>query len=129
MLKKTVSIDSWDSPWGTQKPRRRPLLILLLTVSAALLVTGSSIGMLYDSRIDPNTTVMISSLNIKDLNTSLQISIFQYTNSDYKFAWNKMQMQLNCCGIGDYRDWLNVGRPIPDSCCENVKIIPGDCPV
>jgi len=39
-----------------------------------------------------------------------------------------MQATLQCCGVESYKDWENLGLPVPDACCKmqdcNTKIIP-----
>ncbi|KAJ8922825.1 hypothetical protein NQ315_007860 [Exocentrus adspersus] len=98
------------------------LLILLLVISMALLIAGTSLSFIYLSRISLNSTAstMITTLNAQDLNISLQITFLESeTNVHYATGWEKMQSQLRCCGISSYVDWGNLKRPLPDSCCKN----------
>ncbi|XP_018573344.1 tetraspanin-9-like [Anoplophora glabripennis] len=100
------------------------LLILLLVISIALLITGCSLGFVYHSKGNVNTTatIMMTSSNTLDLNNSLQITIRESNvNTRYAIGWEKMQAQLNCCGVMDYKDWLDMNRSISDACCSHVR--------
>eukprot|EP00088_Acartia_fossae_P048720 TRINITY_DN5320_c0_g1_i2.p1 TRINITY_DN5320_c0_g1~~TRINITY_DN5320_c0_g1_i2.p1 ORF type:complete len:236 (+),score=49.67 TRINITY_DN5320_c0_g1_i2:60-767(+) len=33
-------------------------------------------------------------------------------------AWDVIQGDLDCCGVSNYTDWKNHGKPLPDSCCK-----------
>lgn len=48
-------------------------------------------------------------------------------NTKYATGWDKMQSQLYCCGIMGYKDWSNINRSIPSSCCKNVREFLIDC--
>lgn len=96
-----------------------PLLILLMLATAALVLTGSRLGMVFAKR-DPqsNSTQFYSTIDDGVLNETLRFTIVQYKeNPLYHFAWDKMQSQLKCCGILNYRDWFQSALDLPDACC------------
>ncbi|XP_056640199.1 tetraspanin-6-like [Diorhabda sublineata] len=94
------------------------LLLIIITLSSILLITGSSIGLNYTVKTENGDNQIYSSLENSDLNKSVSFSFLRYnTSEDDKYAWDRMQQRLECCGISNYHDWETVGLDIPNSCC------------
>nr|AFK11374.1 tetraspanin-7-like protein [Callorhinchus milii] len=54
---------------------------------------------------------------------SLEKAINQYSRNGTDFPLDYMQINLHCCGVQNYTDWLSTGyfkeNGIPFSCCKN----------
>ena len=63
------------------------------------------------------------------LDKQLEKSMYR-RNSDDMMAWNRVQMNLKCCGVDGPKNWYdNNNRTIPASCCRPHLIDPqtNDC--
>lgn len=94
------------------------LLVTLQLITVSLLITGVSIGMVYVSKLDQGKGNLTTSLQLEEINASLQASLLEsQTDSSLRDAWDKTQIQLKCCGIISYHDWIKLENTIPNSCC------------
>ncbi|KAG5869515.1 hypothetical protein JTB14_035112 [Gonioctena quinquepunctata] len=97
------------------------LVIFLPILSTMTLITGSVIGLMYQAKIDNTTSRLFASMTNEYLCPSLRTSFLETNvSAAYKNAWDKTQMQLECCGISGCGDWLKIGVAIPSSCCREV---------
>ncbi|CAH1112835.1 unnamed protein product [Psylliodes chrysocephalus] len=96
------------------------LLLLIIFLSSGLLITGSTVGLMYSVKISPNVSQLYSSLTNEDLNKTISFTFLKYNTSENdKSTWDNMQLHLECCGISSYTDWEIVGLKIPLSCCHD----------
>lgn len=92
-------------------------LLVLQVISISMLIAAPMVGFMYYSE-NGNSSRMMSSLDNKDLFSSLNLSLSKYNSSKtIQFAWNRLQNQLSCCGIRNSNDWTSFGYSIPSSCC------------
>lgn len=95
-------------------------LIALQLLSISTLIAAPHFGFMYTYKEDDTAARFTSSLDIKDLNSSLQHSFSKYDSANaVQFAWKRMQHQLCCCGITNSDDWAVSGKVMPGSCCQN----------
>lgn len=93
-------------------------VITLQVISVCILIAALNVGLMYTYKENDTLTRLTSSLDIKELNSSMHLSILRYdTSPTTKFAWNQVQQQLKCCGIKHYEDWIVSGQRVPSSCC------------
>lgn len=91
------------------------LLILLLSASLMMIITGVSMGMMKGSIASLGSE--LSPMNWVDFNTTLEDTFKKYNVEKYKVAWNRIQHQLHCCGLNSKHDWLFFYGVLPNSCC------------
>uniref|UniRef100_A0A1W7RAS2 Tetraspanin n=1 Tax=Hadrurus spadix TaxID=141984 RepID=A0A1W7RAS2_9SCOR len=54
----------------------------------------------------------------KVIENNMKDSMKKYnTTTDVTKSWDYVQKKLKCCGVNSSKDWTNVGKPIPESCC------------
>ncbi|CAG9860328.1 unnamed protein product [Phyllotreta striolata] len=115
----------WIAIWIHNDEERRQLSHLLLSIiiiSSGLIITGTSVGLLYSVRVSSNYSQLYYSLRNDDLNKTLAPKFMNYNTSEIVAkTWDRMQQNLKCCGISNSADWGVIGLGIPDSCCQEMK--------
>ncbi|XP_061420457.1 tetraspanin-4-like isoform X1 [Lethenteron reissneri] len=97
---------------GAIKENRALLLtfFILLLIIFTLQLIGGILFIVYEDVID--------SYAQKDLIHGLKL-YGQQGNVGLTNAWNIVQTDFHCCGVGNYTDWFDVfkKKQVPDSCC------------
>lgn len=52
---------------------------------------------------------------------ALKVSMKNFTEAD-KQAWDKVQKELQCCGVDGPKDWFNGNTGFPSSCCNDTQL-------
>lgn len=105
-----------SAKWNEVRAYLLHSLLTLHVISISILIAAPNVGFMYTCK-EGNATRLTSSLDRKNLNSSLQLSLLKYDSSKaIQFAWSYMQLQLTCCGIETFGDWDISGQEIPLSC-------------
>ncbi|KAM4809913.1 tetraspanin-3-like isoform 1-T1 [Rhinophrynus dorsalis] len=85
----------------------------LIVVLVCLEASGAVLAFVYKNRMDYELKPMLNAFE-------------QYNDSKSETAVNKIQQQLQCCGLQNYSDWTNTswynksGHFVPKTCCNVV---------
>lgn len=90
------------------------IFFFLLAIIFILELAAGILGFVYQSQVQEYVT------------SDLQNGLVNYeTEEGLQEAWDRLQPELECCGVESFGDWVNASFPagqFPDSCCQEYEV-------